>query len=38
MGLRCGGRCQSLVLVRLAECVVTVRFRHRGEQYLPLGL
>ena len=33
-----GGRCQSLVLVRMAECVVPVRFRHRGGQYLPLGL
>ena len=38
MGLRCGGRCQSLVLVRMAECVVTVRVRHRDRQYLPLGL
>ncbi len=33
-----GGRCQSLVLVRMAECVVPVRFRHRGGRYLPLGL
>lgn len=31
------GCCLSLVLVRMAECVVPVRFRHRGGQYLPLG-
>jgi len=38
IGLRCCGRCQSLMLVRMAECMVPVRFRYCGGEYLPLRL